>query len=131
MQVSDQAVRASLIFSGPFNWGAALIILLPQSWAGQLIGLPPAPALYAALLAFLVAVFGVAYLWAGWRSEPLSRVVLCMGGFGKIGVFLITALLAVAGAASVGMLAVTAVDLALGCFWVWWLVQGPAQTQNS
>lgn len=129
--MSERVVRASLIFSAPFNWGAALIILLPQSWPGQLIGLPPAPVLYAALLAFLVAVFGVAYLWAGWRSTPLSRVVLCMGGFGKIGVFLIAAVLAVVGSASLGMLAMTAVDLVLGCFWVWWLIQGPAQAQHS
>ena len=122
--MNESLIRASLIFSAPFNWGAAALILLPQSPPGQLLGLPPAPPLYAALLAFLVAVFGVAYLWAGWRSQPVSPVVLCMGGFGKIGVFGIAAVLAAVGQTSLGMLSVTVVDLLLGGFWVWWLLRG-------
>ena len=128
--MNELLVGGSLIFSAPFNWGAALIILLPQSLPGQWLGLPAAPTLYAALLAFLVAVFGGADLWAGWRSQPISRVVLCMGSFGKIGVFVITAGLAAVGSASLSLLAVAVVDLVLGVLWVWWLVSGPVQAKN-
>lgn len=61
----DRFIRCALAATVPADYLAAAVLLFPQQGLGQWLGLPsPAPdAMYRALLALMIALFGAAYLW--------------------------------------------------------------------
>ena len=68
----DRIVRRALGVSVPFNLGGALAFAFPES-LGRLAGLPtPAPPMYSAPLAFLVALFAGTYAWLA-RQPHIDR----------------------------------------------------------
>jgi hypothetical protein len=118
----DRVVRLTLWASCPFNLAAAYLLAFPASAAGRFVGLPEAvPPLYAALTAFLVALFGFAYGWLGSRPSP-DRPLVAVSAIGKIGVFVVASLLWNTGDVSTSVLALAGGDLVFGSIWAGWLV---------
>ncbi|MCB1747988.1 MAG: hypothetical protein H6977_13180 [Gammaproteobacteria bacterium] len=121
--VKESWVRFTLWVSCPFNLGAAALFAMPGAAPGRLAGLPPsAPAVYTALTAFLVALFGFTYAWLAQQRE-IDRPLVGMLAIGKTGVFVVAVVLAVAGAAAPRLVGLAAGDLVLGLLWLTWLAQ--------
>jgi hypothetical protein len=117
----DRFLRGALWVSVPFNLGAALLFVFPASPLGQLAGLPvPVPPIYGTLLAFFVALFGVAYAWLACQPT-INRPLVAFAAIGKAGVFAILALFWLFGEApGRGVLLATG-DLILAGIFAWWL----------
>ena len=125
--MSESFIRATLWLACPFNLLAAYIVAMPGGWLGQLYGLPPdVPALYAALAAMFIALFGGAYLWLA-VSETLHRPLLGLGAVGKLLAFLLASGLWAVDAAPPAIALTSIGDLAFALLWLGWL-RRPAAT---
>lgn len=119
--LADILLRMSLWISFPINLGAAYVLARPGSWLGQQLGLPSAvDPLYAALSAYLVALFGCIYAWLALQDRP-TQPLLAAGAIGKGGFFAATLGLWLFADASPGLLAAGVGDLLLAALWFWWL----------
>ena len=119
--VIDILLRMSLWISFPLNLGAAYVLARPSGWLGQQLHLPAAvDPLYAALPAFLVALFGCVYAWLALQPRP-AQPLLAVVALGKLGVFAITLGLWLLAGAAPGLAVVGCVDLILGLLWLGWL----------
>ena len=119
--ITEQWVRGTLWLSFPFNLIAAYGLFLPASFVGQLIGLPTeVPLAYAALLSYMVLVFGFVYAWLA-TNAVINKPLLFVGCVGKGGVFLITGVLCLLGAAPGAAVLVASGDLAFATIWGLWL----------
>lgn len=117
---SEATIRKSVWASVPFNCLGATAFAFPQSLPGRLLQVPDAPAIQSFLLGFIILVFGLMYLWIAVQPE-INRPLLAFGAIGKVGVFLIGAVLCVLGKAPL-MLALGLVgDLAFGSLWLAWI----------
>lgn len=115
-------IRGSLWISFAFNLLAAYLFAVPDSPLGVLLGLPaPAPALYRALAAYLVALFGVCYGWLAVQEDP-HQPLLAVGAVGKAGVFVIAAALWLAGSVGAAIVGLASGDLILALLWGWALL---------
>ena len=120
--ISEKLVRVTLWISVPFNLVAAYGLAYPGSLLGILIGLPSnVPPLYSALLAFLIAGFGLAYGWAA-RQQPVDKTVVGLGTIGKYGVFIIAGLLMMQGSGPTGAFVVAIGDAIFATIWLLWLL---------
>jgi hypothetical protein len=121
-KASDRIVRVTLWISVPFNIAVALMLLFPASAPSALLGLPPtAPALYAALSALFVFMFGLAYAWMAMRPA-IPRELLGFSAICKSSVFVMALILWALGHDD-GRTAATAVgDLLLAAVWIRWLL---------
>ncbi len=119
----ERLVRTTLLLSVPFNLLAAWGLGQPQSVIGRLMQLPgDVPAAYAALLAYLVLLFGLAYGWLGLARE-INRPLLLFGVTGKAGVFAIMLALWLAQLSPGMLVGVACGDLALATIWGSWLLR--------
>ena len=119
-------VKQTLGLSVPFNMLAAYLLAFPASAPAQLVELPtPVPALYTALTAFLVVLFGAMYAWMAIQEE-VPRQFLFLGIIGKTGVFVIAAALWLASANSGRLVLLASGDLAFAMLWLSWLRSNPA-----
>ena len=118
---SDSAIRRILWVAAVFNFGGAFLFAFPESFLGRFIGLPlPVPGIYCAILAFLIALFGCAYMWLATRAR-IDRPLMAFFALGKSGVFVIVLIAWVLGAAP-GKGVITAVgDLIFALLFVRWL----------
>lgn len=67
-------LRAAMLGTALMNFGAAILFLPPAGTMRALAGFPDAaPAVYLAILAMFVALFGAGYLWVAvtGRADPL------------------------------------------------------------
>jgi hypothetical protein len=121
--VSDSLLRAALWTTAGMNLAVALLLLNPQSAAGRLAGLPqePAPAVYAALLAAMIALFGGAYAWLA-RAARIDRPLLALAAIGKSSAFLIVFALWAQGLASGRFTALMVGDLLFAAIFAAWLL---------
>jgi hypothetical protein len=95
--INDVVMRRVLWVAAIFNLGAAAMFAFPSLPPGQLIGLPMSvPGIYRALLAFLVAMFGVVYAWLAMQPI-IDRPLVAFSAFGKTGVFIIVLIFWLAG----------------------------------
>ncbi len=117
----DKVIRAALWVSVLFNAIAAYCAAYPASWAGQLMGLPlEVPAVYTVLVAWFVIVFGVAYGWLAMQ-KVINRALVGFAAYAKLGVFVLLALLWLAGQSKgITVLFVTG-DLVFAGVFFWWL----------
>jgi len=118
---TDAAMRRILWCAAVFNFGGAFLFAFPASPVGQLVGLPiPVPGIYSAILAFLVALFGAAYVWLATQPS-IDRPMVTFFTIGKGGVFAIVTAFWIAGAVS-GPAALTASgDLVFAILFAQWL----------
>lgn len=119
--ISDTRLRLALWLTAGMNLTVAVLLLVPQSSAGQLAGLPqePVPAVYAGLLAAVIALFGGAYAWMA-RAAVIDRPLLTVAAIGKTAAFVLVLALWTQGLAS-GRFAALLVGDALfaAMFWTW------------
>ena len=119
----EKLVRATLWLSLPFNLIAAYAVGCPNSAIGELLQLPGnVPAVYAYLLAYLIALFGLFYGFMGQQAE-ISRPLLFAGVVGKAGVFVILGCLWLSDQAAFPTFLITWGDLGFAAIWGSWLWQ--------
>jgi hypothetical protein len=118
-------MRRALWTSVPFNLSGAMAFGFPGSF-GRLVGLPASvPPVYAASLAFLVALFAGTYAWLA--SQPrIDRPLVWFATLGKGGFFLIVLALWLGGQASTLFLITAAGDMVFAAIFMWWLLGEPA-----
>jgi hypothetical protein len=105
-----------------FNLGGALLFAFPTSPLGELAGLPgPVPPIYGALLAFFVALFGVAYAWLA-RQPIIDRPLVALAAVGKAGVFAVILVFWLFGEAPGRGVLVATGDVIFAGIFAWWLV---------
>jgi len=121
MTDNDRLIRSALWFSVAYNCGGAFLFAFPSSAPAQLAGFPAGvPAIYRALLAFFVVLFGGAYAWLA-RRPTIDRPLVALSAIGKAGVFAIILLFWVLGLIPcLGVLATTG-DLVLAGIFAFWL----------
>ncbi len=129
----EKLVRATLLLSVPFNFLAAWGIGIPDSFAGKMMQMPAdVPAAYAALLGYLVFLFGLAYGWLA-ISTDINRPLLTMGVIGKGGVFFILLTLWLAQLSPGIMVVVASGDLTFAAIWGSWMLRtsSPSHTPGE
>ncbi|MDP3857133.1 MAG: hypothetical protein Q8Q73_05130 [Stagnimonas sp.] len=121
---STRLLRFGLGLGAAANFGVAALLLVPDSAAGQLAGLPSAsvPILYASLLALFVALFGGVYAWLAAQVE-INRPVLALGAIGKALAFILGIVLWLAGSTSARWTGLMVGDLLLAALFAAWLWQ--------
>ena len=124
-------VRYTLWASLPFNLGAAYILAFPSSMFGRLAGFPESvPLMYAALLSFLVCLFGVVCAWLAVQPR-IDRPLVAVAAIGKTGVFLIAIALWLTSNASGRIVLIACGDLAFAIVWFWWLVSPRGEADDA
>ena len=117
----DAAMRRILWCAAVFNLGGAFLFAFPASPVGQLVGLPiPVPGIYCAILAFLVALFGAAYVWLATQPS-INRPMVALFAIGKAGVFGIVGIFWLSGAASGPAVVAASGDLIFAILFARWL----------
>jgi hypothetical protein len=113
-----RTLRLALAAAALFNAIAAAAFAWPGSALGQLAGLPgSAPALYRAVAAMFILLFGLAYAWLAWRPL-IDRTLVAFGALGKAIAAASFALLWLNGAASGRLAALGAWDLVLAALFI-------------
>jgi asparagine N-glycosylation enzyme membrane subunit Stt3 len=117
----ESTLRISLWLACPFNLFAAAVFAMPASALGRYMGLPAeVPALYVALVALFVGLFGLVYGWLA--AQPLiDRPLLWLGSIGKLAAFAIAATLWLGQALPFRTAAASIGDLAFALIWLSWL----------
>lgn len=115
----DKLIRNVLFAAALCNFGAAVAFALPTSF-GQLMALPAAPPVYAALSATFVALFGGSYAWLALQPE-ISRPLLAFGAIGKTTAFMLFTTLWLFGQISLLLMLGGIGDLAFAAFFFAWL----------
>ena len=118
---SDSSIRRILWIAAAFNLGGAFLFAFPDSSLGRSVGLPvPVPGIYCAILAFLIAFFGVTYVWLARRAS-VDRPLVGFFALGKGGVFGVVLIFWILGAApGKGVIAATG-DLIFALLFARWL----------
>ena len=116
----DALMRRTLNVTAIANLGAALMFAFPDS-LGSLAGLPaPAPALYSATLAVLVALFGITYGWRA-RQPVIDRPLVVFSAAGKTAFVIVAFFCWLAGQVPFLTLLTAGGDLVFAAIFVWWL----------
>lgn len=119
--IPDRVLRAALWLSAGLN-ALGAVIFGQVAVSGMSPFVPVAlPRFAAAQLAWVIAVFGVAY---GWQAavSPINRPLVALGGMGKLGFFVLLAVYWAAGEVPAAMAMNAVPDLLLGAVfmsWVW------------
>lgn len=127
----DRFIRYVLWASAVFNLGGALLFAFPSSSLGQLAGLPaPVPAVYRALLAQFVILFGGAYAWLAWQ-KTINRPLLAFGAIGKTAAFILVFAFWLCGEVPARSLLAIAGDLIFAGLFFAWLFRRTPQSARS
>lgn len=123
LRISEGVLRAALWATAAANLAVATVLLFPQSAPGQLAGLPqaPSPLLLRAMLALMIALFGLAYAWLA-RRAAVDRVLLGFAAIGKAGAFVLVLGLWIAGQADPRFALLMGGDLLFAALFAGWLL---------
>lgn len=112
-------LRRALWAAGLANLGGALLFAFPASPPGALAGLPAdVPAVYRALAALFVLLFGGAYAWLA-AQPAIDRPFVRFGAIGKTCAFATFLLLWLGGAASARSVGLMSADLVFAGLFFW------------
>jgi hypothetical protein len=114
----ERSIRQVLWLGAFFNAVVAASILFPAAF-----GLPPPPAgsdFAIGILAWFVALFGVAYAWMAMQPA-IPRPLVALAAIGKAGVFAMASACLWRGAIELPTFVVCACDLAFAAWFVAWL----------
>ncbi len=118
--MSTEKLRLTLWMSVVFNFGVALIALMPKTAVGQFFGLPLEPdPVFMMMTAWFIFLFGLAYGWLA-RQNEINKPLLMMGIVGKMGVFVLAVILLIRGDMSVILFLTPCIDLVFASLWFWW-----------
>ena len=107
----ERILRTVLWIAAIFNVVGAALFAFPASSASQLAGLPPTvPAVYRALTALFILLFGAAYAWLA-AQPTINRPFVAFGAIGKAAAFLLIFVLWLAGEATATSVAAMSGDL--------------------
>jgi hypothetical protein len=124
--MTDNAIRWSLRLACPFNLIAAVIFATPDSGLAQALALPEfVHPLYRWLVAWFVALFGLAYGWLS-AQRAIDRPLLAAGAIGKLGAFVLALVLWSHGALPGMVVLVASGDLVFAAVWLTWLLSRAA-----
>ena len=113
-----------------FNLGGALAFAFPAS-VGRLAGFPgPAPRLYTAFLAVMVALFGGAYAWLA-RQPEIDRPLVAFSALGKTGFFAVAFACWLLGEVPARGVIGASGDLVFAAIFAWWLRTDAAAAARS
>jgi hypothetical protein len=122
----QRKLRVILWAAAGFNVGGAIAFGFPESLSGRLMALPAGvPALYRALTALFILLFGGAYAWTAHRV-PLFRPFVVFGAIGKAAAFAAAVLVWLAGACALDTVLVMSGDLVFAALFAWGLAGAPA-----
>jgi hypothetical protein len=117
----EHILRPALWTAAFFNLVGTFLFAFPGSRLGQFAGLPPdVPAIYRALVALFVLLFGCAYAWLAMQPT-INRPLVAFGAIGKAAAFLIVVLLWLRGAAPASSVSAIVGDLVLAVVFLWCL----------
>jgi hypothetical protein len=117
----EQILRPALWTAAFFNLVGTFLFAFPASRLGQFAGLPThAPAIYRALVALFVFLFGCVYAWLAMQPT-INRPLVAFGAIGKAAAFFLVVLLWLRGAAPVTSVWAIVGDLALAAVFFWCL----------
>jgi hypothetical protein len=117
----EHILRPALWTAAFFNLVGTFLFAFPGSRLGQFAGLPPdVPAIYRALVALFVLLFGCAYAWLAMQPT-INRPFVAFGAIGKAAAFLIVVLLWLRGAAPASSVSAIVGDLVLAVVFLWCL----------
>lgn len=115
-----KALRVSLYIGALFNFFAAVILAFATT-LGKAFELPdPGSMFYNYLLSFIVATFGVVYVWLALQ-KVINRPLLTLSAIGKFGIFLISLFCWTNDTISFRAFSVSVGDLIFSCIFFWWL----------
>jgi len=116
---ADRILRLALWATAALNAMGAVVFALPAlGYPTPLLPLT-VPPYFAAQLAFTIALFGGVYAWLALQPV-IHRPLVVVGGFGKLGFFVVTAAYALAGAVPLGMVLNATPDLLFAAIFLWW-----------
>lgn len=122
-------LRRALWATAVMNAGAAAVFAFPASVLGQLGGLPAdAPAVYRALVALFVLLFGGVYAWLA-RRPSIDRPLLALGAIGKAAAFAAVVALWLADAVPTRSVLLFSADLGFAAFFASWLVRSRSEAR--
>jgi hypothetical protein len=117
----ERILRPALWTAAFFNLVGTFLFAFPAYRLGQFAGLPTdAPAIYRALTALFVLLFGCAYAWLAMQPT-INRPFVAFGAIGKAAAFLIVVLLWLRGAAPMTSVSAILGDLLLAAVFLWCL----------
>jgi hypothetical protein len=117
----EHVLRPALWTAAFFNLVGTFLFAFPASRLGQFAGLPAqAPAIYRALTALFVLLFGCAYAWLAMQ-RTINRPLVAFGAIGKAGAFVVVVLLWLRGAVPATSVSAIVGDLVLAGVFLWCL----------
>jgi hypothetical protein len=125
MQTRERVIRTALWSTVVLNIiGAAVLAPLAIGRASPLwpVDTPP---FYAALLCYLIALFGGVYVWLALQPQ-INRPMLVLSALGKAGFALLIVVYALAGQLPERMIANSLPDLLFAGVFLWWAWSEPA-----
>jgi hypothetical protein len=121
----EQILRRALGIAAVFNAGGAMLFAFPANALGEMAGLPAAvPAVYRALVALFVLLFGGAYGWLAVQPT-INRPFVAFGAIGKASAFFLVFVLWIAGEVPARGVATISGDLAFAALFAWCLAATP------
>ena len=118
--MTNEMMRKALWATAGFNVLGALLFGFPDTF-GRLAGMPTGvPAVYRALLALFVLLFGGAYAWLA-RRPVIDRPLVGFAAIGKAGAFAVVLMCWIAGAVPFLSVAAITGDLVFALLFAWWL----------
>jgi hypothetical protein len=123
-------MRMALVTGAFFNFGAALMLIFPDS-LGRVVALPASGSLfYNWLLALFIGLFGAAYFWLS-RQPHIDRPLVALAVIGKLGVFAVAFGCWILGMIPFRGFVVAVGDLIFGLIFWWWLRAELAAVHSS
>ncbi len=115
----DRAIRLALWSTVGLN-ALGVVVFVPPALGYHSPFLPiEVPRYFAAQLGFVIALFGGVYAWLAMQPR-ISRPLVIVGGFGKLGFFAITLVYAIVGDVPSGMALNATPDLLFAAIFLWW-----------
>jgi hypothetical protein len=118
-------MRGALWIGGIYNLAAALAFAFPGS-LGRLAGLPAPGSLF---YAWMLALFGGAYLWLARRPQ-IDRPLVGLAVIGKLSVFALAVVCWTLGEIPARVVVPAVGDLVFALVFLWWL-RGEAGVRGS
>lgn len=117
--MSDSLFRLVLKISALFNLGAGMAFAYPAI-VSPFAEIAKPSALYGSISAYIIILFGACYFWLS-RQPVINREMVAFGALGKIGAFLLFAILWTMGEAPAFIAICGVGDLILASLFLYWL----------
>ena len=120
---STRFIRLTLVIAALFTAVGAYIFAFPDSALGRQYELPgQVPALYRALLGYILLMFAAMYAWLATQAA-IYRPLLYLGVFGQGGAFAVAIALLMTGTMGSSIVQMLAGDAVFATIWLVWLLR--------